>query len=61
MSNLSLPSDTDSEGKLPGWRHWQDRTATPSSSSSPPTNSQEEEEAFTDDGQDEEGGVADDG
>jgi hypothetical protein len=50
MSNLSLPSDSDSEGKPPGWRHWWDRTATPSSSSSPPTDFHEEErDAVADD------------
>ncbi|KAK1642382.1 hypothetical protein QYE76_060187 [Lolium multiflorum] len=27
MSNLSLPSDTDSERKSPGWRHWILQTA----------------------------------
>ncbi|KAK1653621.1 hypothetical protein QYE76_071426 [Lolium multiflorum] len=54
MSNISLPSDTDSEGKPPGWRHWWDRVATPSSSSSPPTDGDEEEEgdAVAEDGQD---------
>jgi hypothetical protein len=32
MSNLSLLSNTKNEGKPPGWRHWWDRVATPSSS-----------------------------
>jgi hypothetical protein len=45
MSNLSLPSDTDSEGKPPGWRHWWDRVATPSSSGSPPMDIEEDWEA----------------
>nr|XP_051190786.1 uncharacterized protein LOC127304120 [Lolium perenne] len=54
MINLSLPSDTDSEGQPPKWRHWWDRAATPSSSSSPPMDD-EEEDAIVDDGHDEEG------
>jgi hypothetical protein len=54
MRNLSLPSDSDREGKPSGWRHWWDRAATPSSSSSPSTDGEEEEgDAVTDDGQDE--------
>ncbi|KAK1612609.1 hypothetical protein QYE76_036282 [Lolium multiflorum] len=45
MSNLSLPSDTYNEGKLPGWRHWWDND-----DSQPPDN----EEEWEDDEQDEE-------
>jgi hypothetical protein len=54
MSNLSLPSDTDNEGKLPGWRHWWDRAATPSNPSSPLTKGKDEGDAVGLDGQDDE-------
>jgi hypothetical protein len=42
MSDLSLPSDTDNEGKPSGWRHWWDRVATRSSDGSPPPDNEEE-------------------
>jgi hypothetical protein len=48
MSDLSqLPSDTDNEGEPPGWRHWWDRVAKPSSGddSPSPLDSAEEWEA----------------
>jgi hypothetical protein len=54
MSNLSLPSDTDNEGKPPGWRHWWDRAATPSDPSSPPREVEEEGCVVALDGQEEE-------
>jgi hypothetical protein len=46
MSNILLSSDTDSEGKPQGWRHWWDRDATPSNPSSPPTKGEEEGALF---------------
>jgi hypothetical protein len=55
MSNLSLLSNSDSEGKPSRWRHWWDRTVTPSSSFSPPRDNREGEDAVADDGQGEEG------
>jgi hypothetical protein len=45
MSYISeLPSDTSSEGKPAGWRHWWDKAPTPSSGddSLPPLDSAEE-------------------
>ncbi|KAK1677854.1 hypothetical protein QYE76_038702 [Lolium multiflorum] len=42
MSDLSWPSDTDSEGKPPGWRHWWDKAASSSSDDSPPPASEDE-------------------
>jgi hypothetical protein len=57
MSDLSqLPSDTDSEGKPPGWRHWWDRVATPSGGddSQPPLESAEEWEAVEEEAEEEE-------
>ncbi len=54
MSNLSLPSDMDNEGKLPGWLHWWDRAATPSNPSSPPMKVEEEGGAVGLDGHEEE-------
>jgi hypothetical protein len=51
MSSLSLPSDTDGEGKSPGWRHWWDRAATPSSNDSPPP---ESDDSLSPDSEDEE-------
>ncbi|KAK1611366.1 hypothetical protein QYE76_035039 [Lolium multiflorum] len=53
MSNPSLPSDTDIEGKPPGWWYWWDRAATPSKSSSPPTEGEEEGDVIGHDDQDE--------
>ena len=53
MSDLSWPSDSDSEGKSPGWRHWWEREKTPSSSSSP-SNDGIEEDAIADDSEGEE-------
>jgi hypothetical protein len=62
MSNLSLLSDTNTEGKPPRWRHWWERATTPSSSGSPPIEGHVkeleaddgQEEAITDDGHEEE-------
>ena len=45
MSYISeLPSDTSSEGKPAGWRHWWEKAPTPSSDddSLPPLDSAEE-------------------
>lgn len=48
MSDYTLPSDSESEGKPPGWMHWWETDATPSdpgsTPSDPPSTPSEEEE-----------------
>jgi hypothetical protein len=56
MSYISgLPSETSSEGKPPGWRHWWDRVRTASSGddSPPPLDSAEEWQAVEEDAEEE--------
>jgi hypothetical protein len=58
MTDLSWPSDSDSEGKSPGWCHSWEREKTPSSSSSPAndatTDDPDAHDAISDDPEEEE-------
>ena len=65
MSDYTLPSESESEGKSAGFLHWWESPATPSDPGSTPsdpasTPSKEEEDVGADasDGQEEDGGAA---
>ncbi|KAK1631717.1 hypothetical protein QYE76_006032 [Lolium multiflorum] len=58
MSNSSLPSDSESEGKPPGWLHWWETPATLNDPGSTPRKVKEDGGTVGSDSQEEEDGGA---